>query len=298
MIFTKSVLVSAAALLAAGGALGADLAFDAEGSAGAYRFDTGLLTGVLRAEGASIGLMPVVVSASGTDLSASPGLFNYYRVFAGEKRFMPDLRSRVSTAKRLDDGSLEVTWPAAEGHPYTMTATYTWRAPGTLDLATTVTAHAGLPDFEVFLSSYLTEPFPVTSVYVAEPKGFATAEEASGTWQMYPRDDVGAALVRDGRWAVDPNAVDWQQPGRLAAPLAFRRDPASGVTVAVMAPAGDCFAVSTPCRDEPHRSMYLSLFGRDLEPGETATAHARLLVGVDLTEEALVEAYAAYAREH
>lgn len=45
---------------------------------------------------------------------------------------------------------------------------------------------------------------------------------------------------------------------------------------AIMAPPGDCFAVSTPHDQEPHYSMYLSLFGRDVEPGQTLTARSRL----------------------
>jgi hypothetical protein len=61
-------------------------------------------------------------------------------------------------------------------------------------------------------------------------------------------------------------------------PLAVRRG-SSGLTAVVMAPLSDCFAVSTPLQSDGHRSLYLSLFGRDLANGETLSARARLVIG-------------------
>ncbi len=78
---------------------------------------------------------------------------------------------------------------------------------------------------------------------------------------------------------------------RLAAPLAIRRDAASGLTAVIMAPADDCFAVSMPFGTDPHRSVYLSLFGRDLKAGQRATARARLVVGQAISDSAAVRMY-------
>jgi hypothetical protein len=83
----------------------------------------------------------------------------------------------------------------------------------------------------------------------------------------------------------------------LAAPLAMRRDAKTGLAAVVMAPARDCFAVCTPYGEESHRSLYLSLFGRDLNDGETATARARLIIGCDITEERAVALYEAYRKQ-
>jgi len=81
---------------------------------------------------------------------------------------------------------------------------------------------------------------------------------------------------------------------RLAAPLAVRRDAKSGLVAVVMAPPEDCFAVLTPYGEEGHRSVYLSLFGRDLKAGEAVSARARLVIGRDITDEQAIALYKAY----
>ena len=82
---------------------------------------------------------------------------------------------------------------------------------------------------------------------------------------------------------------------RLAAPLALRRDAGRDLTAVLMAPAADCFAVSMPYRGDGHRSVYLSLFGRDLKPGEAASARARLIVRRGVSDEQAVELYRQFA---
>lgn len=68
---------------------------------------------------------------------------------------------------------------------------------------------------------------------------------------------VTGKVITDGRWERPPN--------RVAGPE-------------------ECFAVSMPFDEDPHRSIYLSLFGRDLEVGETATARTRLVIDRDISE--------------
>ena len=69
--------------------------------------------------------------------------------------------------------------------------------------------------------------------------------------------------------------VNWKIMPEFQLPLAFRRGAGSGPAVVVMAPRDDCFAVSTPYQGESHYSLYLSLFGRDIKAGESATARKR-----------------------
>jgi hypothetical protein len=64
-----------------------------------------------------------------------------------------------------------------------------------------------------------------------------------------------------------------------------------------MSPPQDCFAILTPFEAEPHRSMYLSLFGKDLKAGETARARARLVIGTKLDIETVDRQYADYLRQ-
>ena len=114
---------------------------------------------------------------------------------------------------------------------------------------------------------------------------------------MFPRDEAATRVIGDGRWNIPPNPVAWKIMPRLAAPLAMRRDAKSGLTAVLMAPPQDCFAASTPYGEEGHRSLYLSLFGRDLKAGETTSARARLLIGKNISDRQAIELYEAYRKE-
>ena len=84
--------------------------------------------------------------------------------------------------------------------------------------------------------------------------------------------------------------------------LDMRKDDASGLAAVMMAPAEDCFAVATPYNKAPpdgvagHKSLYLSLFGRDLGAGQTARGRCRLVVGRELSDRQIIERYFAYVR--
>jgi hypothetical protein len=67
-------------------------------------------------------------------------------------------------------------------------------------------------------------------------------------------------------------------------PLAIRRNTHSGLTVIVMTRRDDCFGILTPYGEEEHISNYISLFGRDIEVGKTASARSRLVVLPEPTE--------------
>ena len=58
-----------------------------QGQAGSFTFDTGVLKGVLRQEGQSIGLVPVTYTVGGTGITTGEGLLNHYRVFTRGKRY-------------------------------------------------------------------------------------------------------------------------------------------------------------------------------------------------------------------
>ena len=84
---------------------------------------------------------------------------------------------------------------------------------------------------------------------------------------------------------------------RLAAPLALRRDAKSGLTAVLMSRPSDCFAISTPYGEEGHRSLYLSLFGRDLKAGQAASARACLVIGKNITDDFALGLYRAYLKK-
>ena len=276
-----------------------NLAFVPGDAPGQFRFDTGELRGEMYAGTRSLGLLPVVHVPTGTPLASSYGLVNYYRVFKTDHRFVESMRELPSASRILSDGALEVHWPANDERPFALTGVYRWTAPNILDIETTVTAKTELPDFEVFLSSYLTEQQPISHVYVKEtPDGrenaFMGAREDYGVWQVYPRDTEALAIVEDGRWTKPPSPVDWAVMPDIAAPLVYRRSVSADVTVVTMAPPDDAFAVFSSCEGETHFSMYFGLYGQALAEGETAKVASRLQVITDAADADIVEAYRAY----
>jgi hypothetical protein len=264
-----------------------------------FAFDTGVLKGKLRAGGKSTGLSSVVHVPTGVRLDYSMGLFSHYRVFTTNKRYGTAAWDWPSEAKLRPDGSVEIHWPSAEDRPFELRAVYRWAIPNTLDLETTVQAKASLAKFESFLASYFAEGFTNACVYVRSngQAWLMGAEASGGTWQAFPRDAEAGSIIRDGRWKFPPSPVEWVIEPFLAKPLGVRRCPANNLRALLMAPPQDCFAILTPVETDPHRSMYLSLFGKDLKAGERARARARLVIGTNLSGEAQDNAYSAYLRQ-
>lgn len=257
---------------------------------GSFTFDTGVLKGVLRQEGKSIGLVPVTYTADGVELTGCEGLFNHYRVFTHGKRYGYGARRWPSRAALHADGSVEVCWAATPDRPFELRGTYRWVAPHTIDLVTVVRAKERLAAFEVFLASYYQHPFIDSRVWATrDPSGgdkevFVSADQALGEWLAFPRDEHGTVVIEDGRWDLEPHPLAWKMMPNFALPLAIRRDPSSRLTVIVMARRDDCFGVFTPYGEEEHYSNYLSFFGHDIEAGESASARSRLVVLPDPAE--------------
>lgn len=267
-----------------------------------FLFDTSAFRGVLRQGGKSRGIVPLADVASGAELAGEYGIVSHYRLLDDRKRYGHAAWDWKSTARSLTDGAVESAWVADAEHPFDLTAVYRWSAPDTLDVITRVTARADLVRFESFLASYF-RGFPQAMAYVqACPEtggkpGLLEATQQGGPWQMFPRDEAAVATITDGRWRREPNPVDWKIRPRLAGLMALRRDPARGLTAVLMAPPQDGFAVSMPFGEEGHRSLYLSLFGRDLKSGEAATARTRLVIRRGLTDDQAVALYESYRKE-
>jgi hypothetical protein len=254
------------------------------GEKGEYRFDTGLLRGVLCAGGKSSGLKSVVHVPTGARLDRGAGICGYYRIFTTNRRYGKAAWDWPGRSRLLPDGAVEITLPQAEGRPFELVAVYRWGGPATLDLETTVRAGADLGKFEVFLASYFHESLPSPYVYAqAAPgesgrEGFLLAEKSHGDWLMFPREKALVPIIRDGRWEKEPHPVNWTIMPELELPLAFRRGNDTIPTAVLMAPRRDCFAIAMPYEGESHYSLYLSLFGRDVKGGESATARTRFVV--------------------
>jgi hypothetical protein len=307
-------LVLSAARVSLPGAERANLAFQPASEPGLYRFDTGVLRGKVRAGGKSQGMIELVHTPSATAVPQGgdlPGLLSFYRVFSTGTRYGDAARDWPTANRILDDGALELRWRPASEHPLEITAVYRWTQADTLDLETTVRPEQAMPQFELFLSSYFRPGFHAL-VYV-KPSLFSPGEPAflpadvnplvDGSYLMFPRDREAVLRIFDRRWEAPPNPVQWSITRWLGAPLAMRRDEASGVAALLMAPMEDCFAIATPYNKTPpdgvagHFSLYCSLFGQNLAAGEVARAHTRLVVGKDLTGGRAVELYQQYLKE-
>lgn len=290
------------ATLAAQGADGGAGGWEFRGDGPTFTFRTALVTGSLGDPGKSLGLKPVLDAESGKPLAGAYGWLSHYRLLDAQTRYGTAAWDWPSTARRLPDGAVEIRWSADAAHPFDLEAVYRGKGPGTIDVTTRISPKRSLGRMEVFLASYL-QGFPRSAVYVEGCKetggkpGFLEATKDRGVWQMFPRDDEAWRIAADGRWKRPPNPVEWARMPRLAGPLALRSDAAARLGVAVMAPPADCFAVATPYGEESHGSLYFSLFGRDMKPGESCVARTRLVIQRGLTEEQAVELYRQYLKE-
>jgi hypothetical protein len=122
------------------------------------------------------------------------------------------------------------------------------------------------------------------------------ADPAQGAWQMFPRDSGSVRLIQDGRWKMLPNPVDWVIRRPFHQPIAVRQSRDSGLAAVIMARSEDCFAVSTPQQTDPHRSLYLSLYGRTIKRGETAQAQVRLVITSAADSESVLRLYDQFGR--
>ncbi len=247
-----------------------------------FTFDTGVLRGKLQADGKSKGLSAVVHIPTGVTLDSSLGLFSHYRVFTTNHRYGTAAWDWPSEAELKGDGSVAVRWPAAADRPFELRALYRWASADTLELETTVVAKTNLMKFESFLASYFSDCFTNSAVW-GRPGGemkprLINAEKSYGQWLAFPSDLDAIAIIQDGRWKFAPSPVEWTIMPRFVQPLGVRRCAGSRLEAVLMVAPKDCFAIMTPQQTDPHRSMYFSLFGRDLRTGETAHARARLVI--------------------
>jgi len=296
-------------LLAAGTRLFADspdLAFKSAGE-GLFEFDTGELKGRLKLDGKYQGVYPLVDVATGSELVHAPGVFSFYRVMTTNRRYGKSARDWPTQPRLLPDGAVEVRWAPADEHPLEMTAVYRWTAPDTLDLEIVVRPQHDMPRFELFMSSYFTKGF-LASIYLKrngqnEPDFVAAdrSPDSRGGYVMFPRDQEAIDMITDGRWTIPPSPVDWALERWLAAPLVMRRDAAQDLTALMMCPPDDCFAVSSPWNPASpeaggYRSLYLSLFGRDLKADQTAHARCRLMLSRKLANDEAISRYQEYLK--
>ncbi len=285
----------------------AELRFVSDGG-GLYSFDSGVLSGTLSAGGKNHGIVSLLHAGSGKQLAHGVGVLNLYRLFSAVQRYGDAARSWPTTSRLLDGGAVEVVYPSAAEHPFEIRTVYRLSSADSIDLEIVVTPEGDMQQFELFQSSYFA-PEMTGKIYVKPPFSAPGAprflspdyhDMLAGTYLIFPRDEAAIRLIFDGRWRIPPHVVQWSISQWMAAPLALRTDPSTGVTAVVMARPEDCFAVAAPYNRTPpdgiasHGSLYFSLFGCPVSKAKAVRTRVRLAVLDQLEEQRVVERYAQF----
>lgn len=280
--------------------------------AGRLRFETEMLRGMVVADGQEQVISEVTYKPSGVRVDTGMMLAPYRLLARGA--WMGEARVMPHRAEPTGDG-IDIVWGASLQHQATLRLRITFPEPGAIDVAIDVTGHALYRDYELFMSSYFREGFR-SGAYVAPVLGEAADRvvqlrpEANPLFrEMYlafPRDERAANIVTDGRWQRGRHHTRFLPARYYGLPLGFYGQRDGPLDVLFMGSPEDVFAVNMAyATEEPddhvgqHNSLYLSLFGRDLHPGERWQTRVRLAFGdFDRDPVAHREAYDRFLEGH
>lgn len=258
---------------------------------GRLDFQTELLQGTLRADGTRHGIVELIHRPTGARIDRD-FVLALYRLLC-RSGWMGEAREMSHTVRPTDAG-LELTWAPRPAHAVQLSARFAILEPNAIDCTIGVVGHAFYPDYEVFLSNYFAKG--LRSGGYLQPTGRDSAIEpeqiqpvANGLFrEMYisfPRDERAANLITDGRWQRGRHFTRFLPARYYGLPIGFYSQGSGPVDVLVMGRPDDTFAVSMAyATDDPqdavgqHNSLYLSLFGKDLHPGERWETTVRLVV--------------------
>ena len=198
------------------------------------------------------------------------------------------------TVTPTDDGIVVQFQPTAAHHAQ-LQVTVSIAEEDSIDCTIDVTSHAYYPDYEVMISAYFAEGLR-PAVYIGPGVRGATTElewvapvENPVYRDMYlafPRDERAASLLSDGRWQRGRHFTRFAGARYYGLPLGVYAHDDSDLDVLLMGRPEDVFAVSMAYHsDNPlddvgqHRSLYLSLFGRDIYPGQRIRTTCRMQLG-------------------
>lgn len=234
------------------------------------------------------------------------GLLNFYRVLV-RGGYLTELREEEAIVRPEVDG-ITLIWEPSIRMQAEVTARFIFREPNIIDMDLSVESLTHYPDFEILLSAYMGPGFE-GGAYVAkkefepsEPEQIRIVDQPMihGIWPFFPRDEAGAHLLTDGRH--QKGRWYWRMAigRRYGMPLAFSSN--ADVDVLLMGRPEDVYAVGASYKGDPetdgvarHRSLYLSLFGEDFQPGEGRRTRMRMIIddfgGDPETHAALYQAF-------
>ena len=220
------------------------------------------------------------------------GAFSVFRAYA-RSGWLTELRATQPGVSRKENGAT-LTWPPTFQHQAKLCATFSVKEPDCIDLDIAVVGCTYYRDYELLISNYVA-PSLRGGLFVKEPgdaldggpeKVMVTSSPVyQGMYPFFPRDERAAHVMTDGRgqkgrwhWQVvcgRPYAfpLGFASDGRVDVLLMGRPEDVSAVGVTYSGNGERCDGVAR------HHALYLSLFGRDLHPGEGWRTQVRLVVG-------------------
>jgi hypothetical protein len=257
---------------------------------GELLFETERLTGILVADGSgqptlcNHRLRALRHKPTGTLVScdeakgAMPQFgLSLFRVLARDAWFT-ELRAVRPVVEPVAQG-VRLTWEASVQLPARVVVEFVIREPNIVDADLHVEGHAFFPDFELLIANYLAPGF-AGGVYLPEQVRVADNPVYHGMYNFFPRDERAAHVLTDGRG--QRGRWYWHTTiGRQhKLPVAFFSN--GTVDALLMGRPEDVQAVGATYAGTDgvgeHRGQYLSLFGRDLHPGEGWRTQFRLVV--------------------
>ncbi len=235
----------------------------------------------------------------GTGLRVSPeegamskaGSFTVFRSYA-KQSWLTELRAIKPEVTRHENGALLV-WNPTISHQVRVSAAFAINEPNTIDLDLSVEGYASYPDYELLFSNYVASSLNgglyVRSDALPGGPGYERIEVTDnpafhGMYPFFPRDEHAAHIMTDGRG--QKGRWYWRVAcGRLHAfPLGFATNKC--VDVILMGRPEDVSSVGITYSADgdnydgvaKHHALYLSLFGRDLNPGDGWRTQVRLVV--------------------
>jgi hypothetical protein len=236
------------------------------------------------------------------------GSFTLFRVLA-RSSWLTELRATRPSVERKEDGAILI-WEPTIKHQVKTTADFSIKDPNIIDIDISIEGYAYYPDYELLCSNYVSEQLSgglfVRQNELSDEGGhekILVTDNAAfhGMYNFFPRDEYAAHIMTDGRGQKGRWYWRLACGRRYACPLGFATD--GQVDVLFMGRPEDVYAVgATYAADAEHadgvarhHALYLSLFGRDLHPGDGRRTQVRLVVdGFMNQEERLLGVYEAF----
>ncbi|MFV2070764.1 MAG: hypothetical protein ACC645_27670 [Pirellulales bacterium] len=260
---------------------------------GSYDFETDLIRGTIRLDGAYHGVTRLVDKRTGKQvIDTRYSALNLFKLMS--VNLAMDQPRRMERTTTIDPHWLEVEWGATDSHKAVITARYEVACPDAVDVTVTVRSQGTYRGYELFMSSYFDKVLrPHVTLWSRDRRDrelvLPTVNDAfRGTVLVFPRDAHAARRCVDGRWERNERGAPTVQmcPVRhYVHCMAFMADPKNRLGVVLMSRPRDCYAISTRYHAEneadrltPYSAFDLSLFGDDLLPGDERSVKIRLAV--------------------